>query len=266
MLTSKKYIRRQSRLVMDGVFQPFINYTHNTIRPLPYPSVNILNTLFLLFVFFLYLNLGAPMASCSEIYFNDDLSEKYCIDDQNVFLLYKLINWWYDCQPEDNYLLCGKTITCINRGNACIAYTRSRSALTISIQTGLADYLSILKTCNACVGPSYLRCTWQSEKYLGKGRALPTKNLNQFTFRHINKVQARILKGMEKKIAFVVQGKIVGLMNSGKIALHNSDDLLKRCPINAKEKDRIDPITVKLKNTSTNEMIAQYLCDFLGMD
>ncbi len=212
-----------------------------------------------LLVFFLCLHLNSSTVSCSEIYFNDYLSEKYYIDDQHVFLLYKIINWWYDCQPKDNYLLCGKTIKCTNLGNACIEYTQSKSVLKVSIPKGLADQFSIFKTCNQCFGPSNLRCIWQNKKYLGKGTAAPTKHLNQFVFLHINKIQARFLKNIEKEIIFVVQGNIRGLMNDGKIALHNTGTILKRCPGDADNEANIFPITVKIKNTSTNEMIAQYL-------
>ena len=212
-----------------------------------------------LLVFSLYLHLSDGMASCSEIYVNDYRFEKYYIDDQNVFLLYKVVNWWYDCQPKDNYLLCGKPIKCTNLGNACIKYTQSKSALKIFIQKGLADQLSIFKTCKECFGPSSLRCIWQNKKYFGKGTAVSTKNLNQFIFLHINKVQARILKNIEKEIVLVVEGNVLGLMNDGKIALHNTGTILKRCPSNADEKGGIFPITVKIKNTSTNEILAQYL-------
>ncbi|MCG8549682.1 MAG: hypothetical protein MI799_04680 [Desulfobacterales bacterium] len=138
-------------------------------------------------------------------------------------------------------------------------YTKSKSVLKISIQKKLADQLSIFKTCNQCYGPSYLRCIWQNEKYLGKGRAAPTKSLNQFIFLHINEIQARILKKMEKEIVFTVQGNIRGLMHDGKIALHNAGNILKRCPGNADDKGGLFPITVNIKHTGTNEMIAQYL-------
>ena len=224
-----------------------------------YQRIKTSSNSFLLLVFFLYLHLSSTMASCSEIYFNDNLSEKYYIDNQNVFLLYKIINWWYDCHPKDNYLLCGKTIKCTNLGNACIEYTQSKSALKISIQKGFADQLSIFKTCNGCFGPSYLRCIWQNEKYLGRGKAVSTKILNQFIFLHIDKIQARILRDIEKEIVFVVEGNIIGLMNDSKIALHNTGAILKRCPSDTDEKGGIFPITVKIKNASTNEIIAQYL-------
>lgn len=129
----------------------------------------------------------------------------------------------------------------------------------MSIQKGLAGHLSIFKTCNGCFGASYLRCIWQNEKYFGKGEAIPTKNLNQFTFLHIDKIQARVLKGIEKEIAFIVEGNILGLMNDGKIALHNTGPMLKRCPSGTNGKQGMFPITVKIKDTNTNEIIAQYL-------
>lgn len=213
----------------------------------------------LLLVFFLCLHLNFSTASCSEIYFNDYLSEKYYIDDQHVFLLYKIINWWYDCQPEDNYLLCGKTIKCTNLGNACVEYTQSKSVLMVTIQKGLADQLSIFKTCNQCFGPSNLRCIWQNKKYLGKGKAASTKNLNQFIFLHINEIQARFIKDIEKEIVFIVQGNIQGLMNDGKIALHNTGTIFKRCSNDTDDKGGISPISVKIKNSGTDEIIAQYL-------
>lgn len=143
--------------------------------------------------------------------------------------------------------------------NACIEYTQSQLALKISIQKGFADQLSIFKTCNECFGPSYLRCIWQNEKYLGKGTAVPTNNLNQFIFLHIDKIQAGILKDIEKEIAFVVEGNIRGLMNDGKIALHNTGTILKRCPSDADDKGSIFPIMVTIRNTRTNEIVAQYL-------
>lgn len=208
---------------------------------------------------FLYLHLSSCMVFCSERYCSDYRSEKYFIDGQNVFLLYKIVNWWYDCQPKENHLLCGKPIKCINLGNACIEYTQSKSALKVSIQKGLATQLSIFKTCSQCFGPSYLRCIWQNEKYLGNGRAAPSKNVNQFSFFQIDKIQARILKNMEKEIVFIVQGNIRGLMNNGKIALHDTGTILKRCPSDAQNAGGIVPITVKIKNNGTNEIIAEYL-------
>ena len=205
------------------------------------------------------------MASCSEIYFNDNRnynSEKYYINNQNILLLYKIINWWYDCLPEDNYLLCGKTIKCINFGNACVEYTQSNSALKISIQKGLADQFSIFKTCGDCFGLSYLHGTWLNKKYFGKGSMEVVTNLNQFSFLNINKNQARILKDMEKDIVFVIEGYIRGLTSDGKIALSETNAIFKKCPDDTNNKRAVFPINVIMKNNSTDEVIAQYATDW----
>lgn len=205
-----------------------------------------------------YFHLSFGMAHCSETYFIDNLSEKYYIGNQNV-LLYKIINWWYDRQPEKNLVLCGEKIKCINIGNVFIEYTESTSVIKFFIQEGFADQLSIFKTCDGCFGPSYLRCTWQNKKYLGKGDANSITNLNQFIFVHIDKIQAKMLKDIEKDIVFVVEGHILGLTNNGEIALHNTGAILKKCPNDTDEKGRISPITVTIKNNSTDEIIAQYI-------
>jgi len=224
-----------------------------------YQGVKTLGNPFLLLVFFLYLHSGSAPAFCAEIYVKDIPCEKYYIDEQNVFLLYKIVNWWYDCLPKDDYLLCGKSVKCTNLGNACIAYTQSKSALEISVQNRLAGQLSIFKTCDGCFGPSFLRCVWQNEKYLGKGKAVPAKNLTQFVFLHIDEIHARVLTDIEKQILFVVQGNIRGLTNDGKIALHNTGAVFKKCPGNADDKGGVFPITVKMENARTGEVIARYI-------
>lgn len=192
------------------------------------------------------------MASCSEI---------YRINNQSI-LLYKTINWWYDCLADEQYLLCGKTIQCTNNGNALIEYTQSKSTLKISIKKGLADQLSIFKNCDGCLGPSSLHCIWSNKKYFGKGKAAPMNDLNQFVFFHIDKIQARVLKDIEKDIVFIVEGNIMGLMNDGKIALHNTGPLLKRCPNDTDDTGDLFPVTVKIINAMTEEIIAKYLVNW----
>ena len=209
-----------------------------------------------------YCQLSIGLACGSESYSVDNLSERYDIEGQNL-LLYKTVNWWYDCLPEDNFLLCGKKIGCRNFGNARIDHTQS--VLKISVPGGFADQLSIFKTDESrpdrsYLGPSYLRCIWQNEKYFGKGRADSTTSLNQFAFAHIDKRQADILKEIENDIVLVVEGHILGLTNDGKIALHNTDALLKKCSNDTpNEKDGIFPIIVTIKRHSTDEIIARYI-------
>lgn len=224
-----------------------------------YQSVKTSSNSFLLLVFFLYLHFSSTVVSCSEIYVNDSLSNKYYIENQRVFFLYKVINWWYDCPPKDNYLFCGKSIKCTNLGNACIEFNQSKSALKISIPKGLADQFSIFKTCDDCFGPSSLQGIWLNKKYFGKGSMELVTNLNQFTFLHIDKNQARILKDFEKDIVFIVEGYVRGLTNDGKVALHDTITILKKCSDNANEKSGIFPINVTIKINSTDEIIAHYV-------
>lgn len=198
-----------------------------------YQSVKISSNSLLFLVFFVCFHLSFTMASCSEIYYNNHLkynSEKYYIDNQNAFLLFKIVNWWYDCLPKDNYLLCGKTIKCTNIGNACIEYIQSTSTLKISIQKGLADFFSIFKTCDDCFGTSLLHGTWLNKKYFGKGSTELITSLNQFTFLHIDKNQARILKAIEKDIVFIIEGYIRGLTNDGRVALNATNANFKKMP------------------------------------
>lgn len=209
-------------------------------------------------IIILYIHLGGTIAFCSEIYSIDNLSEKYYIDDQNV-ILYKVINWWYDCHSEDNLLLCGKIIRCNNLGNAYIIYNQSKFVVNISIQKGFAGQLSIFKNRHGYLGPSYLYCIWQNKKYLGTGKAASVSNINQFTFFQIDIIHAQILKKIEKKLLFILEGNILGLSSEGKIALHNTGILLKSCPDGTDKKGSIFPITVKIINVKTDEVIAKYL-------
>lgn len=220
------------------------------VKKIYYYIPKIRDNLFLLLVlFFFYLHLNSRTASCSEV---------YRIDNQST-LLYKTINWWYDCLPQDNYFLCGKAIKYSNYGNARIEYTESMSILKISVQRGFADLLSIFKNCDDCLGPSYLRCIWLNEKYFGKSKATPVSHMNQFIFHPMDKSQARIFKKLEKNIIFIVEGNILGLINEGKIALYNTGNLLKSCPNAVDDKGAIFPITVKIMNAKNDEILARYL-------
>lgn len=215
----------------------------------------------LFLVFFVYFYLNFTIVSCSEIYYSNSLytSEKYYIDNQDAFLLFKVINWWYDCLPEDNYFLCGKNIKCTNIGNACIEYTQSTSTLKISTQKGLADLFSIFKTCDDCFGISSLHGTWLNKKYFGKGSMELITSLNQFTFIHIDKNQARILKAFEKDIVFVIEGYIRGLTSDGRVALNAAKANFKKCPDDTDGKNGVFPINVRIKINSTDEVIAHYV-------
>ena len=183
--------------------------------------------------------------------------EKYYLDGTQT-LLYKTINWWYDCLPRNSDLLCGKPIRCENRGNVQITYNESDRVLKFTIKNGLSDLFSVLKSCEKCVGPSYLSCGWSDKKYFGDATAADIAHLNQFVFCPVDQMHALRLKRMENNIIAIVEGKIAGLMENGKIALHSGGNLMKRCKENSHDEMERFPISVKIINGPSKELMAHY--------
>ncbi len=181
--------------------------------------------------------------------------ENYYIDNQRV-LLYKIINWWYDCLPEESILLCGSPIKYENRGNAHILYNDSEKKLTLGINGGFADMLALFKQCQGCPGPSHFDCTWLNRKYFSNGQAKMFSRRLPITIENVDRNQTRIIRSMAHHLVFAVEGVIGGLMN-GRIALHPSGDMLKNCP-KPGPFDEAFPIRLKLFNSKTNEILATY--------
>lgn len=182
-------------------------------------------------------------------------TENYAIDNQRV-LLYKIINWWYDCLPEESTRLCGSRIRYENRGNARILYDGSRKKLILGIDGGFADMLALFRQCNGCPGPSHFECSWLNRTYFGKGRAKMFGQRHPITIENVDKNQARIIRSMAHHLVFVVEGVISGLMN-GRIALYQGGEMIKICP-KPDPSDEHLPIRLTLFNSKTNEMLATY--------
>lgn len=202
------------------------------------------STLFLILYLFLFRS-----AYCDEIYY---------IDNSPLFL-YKTINWWYDCLPEESKKLCGRPIKCSNIGNALVEYDKRNKNLEISIKGGFATMLLAFKKCKHCYGPSYLHCIWLDQKYLNGTTANviidDLTTIVGFTFSNIEKEQAKYIQSISHDMQFILEGAIGGLSN-GRIALHESSDLLKRCNRASPDPNKKYPITLNIINTCTNETIA----------
>jgi hypothetical protein len=200
-------------------------------------------TLCLVFVFY--------EAYCNEIYYIDN----------NPLFLYKTINWWYDCLPEESKKLCGRPIKCSNTGNAEALYDEASKNIELQIKGGFATMLLAFKKCKQCYGPSFLHCIWLDQNYFNDTNADVILNdsstISGFTFSDIEKEQAQHIQSTTHDLQFILEGVIVGLSN-GRIALHASGDLLKRCNEAPQGPDEGYPITLKIKNTSTNEIIAMF--------
>ena len=204
---------------------------------------------FILIAVFVCISPTATTAYCSERYF---------IDNREI-LLYKSINWWYTCLPRDDTLLCEKRIKCVNSGNTRINYNPSGKTIEFTIDRGFATLLSVFESRDADgTAPVSFRCSWQNEKYLGKGRARPVTNVNHFVFSQVGKARFQVLKRMEKKIEITIEGEILGLLENGRIALHRTGNLLKQCPSRPDGDGFFRPVRIRITNRETGEPIARY--------
>lgn len=198
--------------------------------------------------------------SCCLIINHDALcSETYYIGGNRV-LLYKIINWWYDCLPEESNQLCGSLIKYQNKGNSQVEYDETESILKFQINGDFAGLLSIFKQCEQCFGPSYLKYTWLNKEYFGNGAAIVSNNLptiSPFIIININKDYGLRIQDIEKDIVFELDGVIGGLLN-GKIALHQVGDFLKTCPKIFHAHDNSFPISIRIINSKTKEVLAKY--------
>ncbi len=187
-------------------------------------------------------------------------SETYFIDGRRV-LLYKIINWWYDCLPEESSLLCRRPIKCKNRGNALIEYNEADRVLNLNIKDGFAELLSISRQSNNYDGPTHLQCKGLNRKYFGLDvRAVVPKDFrttNSLIFHNVNEKEAQKFFHFKNDIVFVLEGVIFGLLN-GKIALHPSGNFLINCPKAPLIRNDHHSITLKLIDSNLNEVFATY--------
>ena len=187
-------------------------------------------------------------------------AERYYINDNSV-LFYKIISWWYDCLPGDSEQVCGSRLKYQNIGNAKAEYNGAERILELRIQGGFTEQLIIFKHCTGCFGPSYLKCTGLNRKYFGNAVAtnisskFPTDS--SLMIKNVNKKHARLIQGIGHDIIFELEGVIGGLLN-GKIALHQAGTFLRNCPDRFGSGGENVPISFKIINSRTNEILAHY--------
>jgi len=188
-------------------------------------------------------------------------AEAYYINNNHV-LLYKIINWWYDCLAEESELLCESTIKCRVQDDIRIKYNVAEMKLAIGIPGGFAHQLSLL-------GPlsnSYeLACTSLNRTYFSKSEAknisggLPI--LGALVIHRVGKTQGLQIQRMEKDIVFELDGIISGLVN-GKIALNHKGSFIKTCPDAARTGAPGFPVHLRIMNSNTKEVLATYAAVF----
>jgi hypothetical protein len=187
-------------------------------------------------------------------------AETYRIENSRV-LLYKIINWWYDCLPDECDLFCGKIVECDNRGNAEIQYDASDMTLRLRVRGGFAELFSVFKTCKDCYGPAFLECRQSNRKYFGSGKAaginIDFQGFTEFIFNGIRSARLQSLKEIKEEITFILYGKVGGLVG-GKVALHQVGRFQRSCPENPKNRKTPFPISFKIVNIRTDEVLAIY--------
>lgn len=187
-------------------------------------------------------------------------SESYFINDSPV-LLYKIINWWYDSVPEDDANYCGSRITCRNTGDLAVVYHDKEKKLVLQCQQGIASLLSVTKPCGQCFGPSYLKCVYLNENLLGKGKAevvvSGTEGIGAIAFHEIDPKYGLMMQRRATALIIEVHGTVCGLLD-GKISLHASGGLIKHCPGKPMPSNDTCPITLKIVDADSNDLIATY--------
>ena len=186
--------------------------------------------------------------------------ERYYLDNTPLYL-YKTINWWYHSDPNEATFLCGKPVACRNGGNALFAYDAPHRRLKLNIHGGLAGLFAVFKQCRHCYGPTQLSCTWRNPKYLAQDTDISVlstpSGVTGFLLDNITAQQATRIQKIQSDLQFMLEGVIGGLAN-GRIALHESGELLQNCRVPREAQTSRYPILLTLVNSGTNEILARF--------
>ena len=183
-------------------------------------------------------------------------SQGYYLDG-NPALLYKVINWWYDCLPGESQKLCGHSVTYRSQGDLQVEYHEDQSIIKIKLNSMVSERISILKP--TAQAPLYLICAQLNETYFGNASAHPVpvapSTVGPFEFRNMTSIYARKIQAIRENLGFEIEGRIGGLID-GRIALHTDGEFLKGCPMNTGI--TYGPLRVKLVNFGTKEVLSEY--------
>lgn len=191
------------------------------------------------------------------------LFSETCYIDNSYVLLYKIINWWNDSEPDYDNMICGNTLRCKISGISTIQYDSVKELLTISTNSDIEDLVSIFKECENCTGPSYFKCTYLNEKYFGKVTTEDTlainTTINTIGIKSVALKHARQMIDIEGYIAIELEGLIGGLLlENGKITFHQNGTFLKSCSQSPNSLLKQSKTFLTIKNSSTMEILAKY--------
>ncbi|MCP4233210.1 MAG: hypothetical protein GY770_06445 [Aestuariibacter sp.] len=189
-------------------------------------------------------------------------SELFYIDNQRV-LLYKIINRLYLQNPGEFEVLCGTTLRYENDGNITVEYSDTQNVLKLKLDYGFTDMLSIAQKCEHCPGATYLVANDLNGAYFGSGSASPLhgelESIQAFRFSNVGSSEAKQIRRIEKEISITLTGVVGGLfLEEGRVALHRADSSLNRCPENVGSKEVNHPVSLRVINSRTKEVLAEY--------
>ncbi len=192
------------------------------------------------------------------------LGSEICTIDGHRVLLYKVINFWYDCLPEESQQFCGARLQCSSVGETQVRYLVKESVLEIHIPKGFGRLVSVLKSGNKKAGPGngFLTAAMVKKDVFGKGQAadltFDLDAVGRFRIFNVDDRHYRKVKSVAEDIGIQVDGVIGGLLN-GKIALYTGREAMKPCPRKGvAPEDALLP-SVKLVNVKTGEVLLAYV-------
>ena len=184
--------------------------------------------------------------------------EAYSINGNQV-LLYKVINWWYDCLPEESDRLCGQILSYRSFGNTQVDYNDEKEILTVYMAAGFTDMMSIFNPDAQGGNAPFLKCTRLNEKIFENAAVDDITGFlsvnGRLSLKDVKKDWAANLYRMKSHIGIEVKGRIHGLLN-GRIALHPQGDFLKFCPRDDRSEDRVFIATLSLYHVEMKEVLA----------
>lgn len=177
------------------------------------------------------------------------VSFESCSIDEDRVIVYKVINWWYDCLEVDSRLLCGKNLRCSLTGQIDIRYNPKKQTLILKLDKGLGELISI-----GAVNPIAGQL---NPDFFGKAKAGHIRSndhgIREIGFQEVPPDHADKLKRLQGRMMITLTGMITGLKN-GKLALDSEEDFIRSCPAS----DKKNPIVLTLTLSETKERLARF--------
>lgn len=193
-------------------------------------------------------------------------SDRYFLNDQPV-LLYKVINWWYDAEPETAQQICGDKIRYVGHGKLQLSYNANSTVNTMQVDVagGFAALLSPVRQCADCPLQYQGSAIWLNRKYFEGNvgqitvEELQFQNSCRFSFANVTRGAFQELSDLGPNLAVVLDAEVRGLTD-GRIVLYDAADTLGKCAISGLREStpRSPDIILQLIDSSHDEVVASF--------